>query len=318
MAKKRWITSICPGTVGILLCLMALCTMSCSCAEMRSDQATGEYYIYDVNNGQATLLKYGVIDLALTPSTIQIPPSIDGIPLCSIGENAFNCFMLNNGKAAFDPTVARSLVLPEGMTTLLPYAFNGAYGFETIMWPSTITDAQGDFMSNCTATIHVADQNARYVSEKEFLIDRENDELLYASPSASEYELPQVKRFAELSLQHYQPKTITFPETTQFISSYTCYDNTLTQTVIIPESVQVIEDEAFYAMAADRFIIKDGVRKIGAYAFYNTEISEISIPDSVEFLGYAFCDDNVVMKNDIGGNCHCETEDEYLLRTGDL
>ena len=268
--------------------------MSCSCAEMRSDQATGEYYIYDVNNGQATLLKYGVIDLALTPSTIQIPPSIDGIPLCSIGENAFNCFMLNNGKAAFDPTVARSLVLPEGMTTLLPYAFNGAYGFETIMWPSTITDAQGDFMSNCTATIHVADQNSRYVS------------------------LPQVKRFAELSLQHYQPKTITFPETTQFISSYTCYDNTLTQTVIIPESVQVIEDEAFYAMAADRFIIKDGVKKIGAYAFYNTEISEISIPDSVEFLGYAFCDDNVVMKNDIGGHCHCETEDEYLLRTGDL
>ena len=124
-----------------------------------------------------------------------------------------------------------------------------------------------------------------------------------------------MKAFSELSLRYYQPAEIEFPETTVYIAGYTCYDNVDTQSIIIPGSVETIDDYAFYAMAADEILLGNGIQHIGAYAFYDTEIEELFIPDSVKWLGFEFCQEGVQLTGQPSENCHWETEDEFEERT---
>ena len=84
--------------------------------------------------------------------------------------------------------------------------------------------------------------------------------------------------------------------------------------VIIPGSVRTIADEAFYAMGVEEFVLREGIQHIGAYAFYDTEIKELTIPGSVKWLGFEFCKGNVKLSGQPAAGCHWETEEEYEKR----
>lgn len=278
--------------------------------------ANGECYVYSIDYNSATLVSYSVLDVASTPETICIPASIDGYPVKKISENAFNCTVLLNGVPPYDREAAKTLILPEGIITLEENALYGTSGFHTIIWPSTLTDVYGDDLSVDGSIIIVSDSNPRFFSDNGFLIDVQENELLYAAQLSSEYPLPEVKSFAPLSLHYYQPERIVFPETTKTIGSYTCYDNTETLSIVIPGNVETIEDNAFYAMEATEIYLEDGVAYIGAYAFFDTMIEKLEIPKSVEFIGFGFCQDHVVLFGQPSHTCHWETEDEYEERVG--
>ena len=67
---------------------------------------------------------------------------------------------------------------------------------------------------------------------------------------------------------------------------------------------------------ATEIILNEGLRKIGAYAFDNTEISSIVIPSTVEWIGLdAFGPAKEVLL--LNPDCHIETEEEYILRKND-
>ncbi len=272
----------------------------------------GAYYEYALNEHGATLLSYSVSDLSTTPEIIQIPAKLDGHTIYSIGANAFNAYIMQNKRKPYDEQIAYMLILPEGLLRLDSYALNGCE-FQRVSLPSSLVEIEGD-LSGVTAIIEVAEENQRYASDKGFLVDKQDSTLLYTAPSSSNYSLPYVEKFAEFSLQNYQPETIVFPVSAVYIASYTCYDNTETKSVIIPGNVRIIADNAFYAMGADKFTLSSGIRSIGAYAFYNTEINELSIPESVEWLGFEFCQDEVDIIGYPAVNCHWETEEEFEER----
>ena len=55
--------------------------------------------------------------------------------------------------------------------------------------------------------------------------------------------------------------------------------------LVMPESLQIIDDEAFYGDAnIERVQLGDGVKEIRARAFANSSLSEINLPDSIEFI----------------------------------
>ncbi len=274
----------------------------------------GEYYIYTIVQGYATLLKYGVVENFDTPQEIYIPSVINGYPLHSISANAFNARITPNGKAAYDESVAKKLILPEGLLRLETDSLNGAYGLREIVLPASLTEAQDGFWFDLTAVFQVSKDNPRYFSENGFLVDKLKQALIYSAPSSSDYPLPNVTVFSTLSLQYYSPIQIVFPQSTDYIASYTCYNNVKTQSVIIPGSVTTVDDNAFYAMEAYQFLLGDGIKHIGAYAFYDTEISSLSIPQSVEWLGYNFCQQDVEIILPQNGNCYWETDEEYYTR----
>ena len=286
--------------------------------EYNTVNESGERFIYTVSpDGSAVLKAYGVLDGAETPETIRIPSELDGYPLRSIGGYAFGCY----DDVGYDTDTAKQLILPEGLTTLEPNALNEARGFTDFFLPASLVEIQpGEWAcvtETGTAEIHVADGNPRYASVNGFLVDRQEDALLYAAPSSSDYPLPEVKTFRSSSLHNYLPEQIVFPETAEYIDSFTCVDNIETLSVIIPGSVRTIADQAFFAMAAEEFVLHEGIRKIGAYAFYDTEVKELNIPGSVEWLGFEFCQEEVKLNGQPAGNCHWETEEEYEARTTD-
>ena len=177
-----------------------------------------------------------------------------------------------------------------------------------------LLDAHDDALFDVTAIINVAKDNPRYASTNGFLIDKQKNALIYAAPASSDYPLPEVEIFCESSLEYYQPEHIIFPETTKYIDSFTIYDNVNTVSVDVPGSVETIADYAFYAMGADEIILHYGIRNIGAGAFYDTEIEELYIPESVEWIGYDFCQYHVELFGQPSKNCHWETEDEFEER----
>ncbi len=274
----------------------------------------GEYFSYFIEDDSVTLLKYGILDSMDTPEEVCIPAILDGRPLRNIAANAFNCHILNEGKPPYDANKAKRLILPEGLVSLDPYALNGADGFKEIVLPSSLVNVQEESLSDAKAVFLVSSSNPRYTAFNGFLIDKQENALIYAAPVSTGFSLPDVKAFKELSLQNYQPKQIVFPESTEYIGSYTCYDNTETRSVIIPGSVSTIADNAFYATVIEEIILEDGIRYIGAYAFYDTEINELTIPQSIEWLGFKFCQSDVKVLVACSNNCHWETEEEFQAR----
>ena len=285
-------------------------------AEEREENAqTGEYYIYSTDENGATLHEYGVMDGYETPETISIPAELNGTKLYAISGDALNGnYSRSGGRAVYNADGVKTLILPEGLVKLMSLALNGAYGFERIVFPTTLVDTEESFLFDVTATIEVAEGNPRFVSDNGFLIDKQENALLYAAPISSEYSLPEVEVFTEGSLKYYQPEQIVFPHTAKVIEAYAIYDNTETMSVLVPGNIEEIGDNAFYGMLCSEIILEDGIKQIGAQAFYDTEITELTIPGSVEWLGYEFCGEDVIIHGQPSENCHWETEEEYDAR----
>ena len=297
----------------LFLTVIACFDIQTAAAEEREENAqTGEYYIYSTDENGATLHEYGVMDGYETPETISIPAELNGTKLYAISGDALNGnYSRSGGRAVYNADGVKTLILPEGLVKLMSLALNGAYGFERITFPSTLVETEDNFLFDVTATIEVAEGNPRYDSVNGFLIDRQKNSLIYAAPVSADYPLPEVEIFAENSLKHYQPEQIVFPHTAKIIEGYAVYDNTETLSVIVPGNVEEIGDNAFYGMLCSKIILEDGIKRIGAQAFYDTEITELTIPGSVEWLGYDLCGEEVIVHGQPADNCHWETEEEY-------
>ena len=289
----------------------ATATASENPAEYKYVNENGEYFVYTLDqDGGAVLKGYGVQDLANTPETIRIPAMLDGWPLRSIGRCAFD-----RSEYDYDGEKAKQLVLPEGLTMLEELALYDIFGIQEVFLPATLADSKDEFTERgITAVFHVADGNPRYAAYNGFLIDKLEDALIYAAPSSTAYPLPEVKGFKALSLHYYSPEQIVFPKTAEYIDSYACYDNIDTISVMIPGNVETIADNAFYAMIAEEITLQNGIRCIGAHAFYDTEIMKLNIPESVEWLGFEFCNEWVKVSGHPAEGCYWETEEEYYKR----
>lgn len=227
--------------------------------------------------------------ISATSSVIELPPTIDGKKVTSIGEWAFlgcsslisvtipdgvtsirnstfrECTSLNNitipnsvtsicWGAFYRCTSLTSISIPNSVTSIGVFAFEYCSNLSSIMIPDNVTSIGNGAFSNCTSLekINVSENNKYYISIDGVLFSEDHTRLV-AYPigrTNAEYTIPYVvTKIAPYAFDHCSS-----------LSSIT-----------IPDGVTSIGDEAFYSCKnLTSITIPDSVMSIGGDAFYNT------------------------------------------------
>ena len=279
------------------------------------------------------------------PDVLEIPSELGGTPVVAIAANA-----LNTSESCAD-SLLFGIVLPEGVQRVEANAFQCCHAATQISFPSTLTMlAEGSFF-HVYAEIDFPNGNPRYSCENGFLIDRDTQTLLYAAPSSQGQPIPAVRRLGDSALDNWKPagNEIRLPDTLESIGPY-ALDGQYTgdfsplAALILPDGVRELSDCSIYGCWEIQLLrfpatlteipaycvancglgaveIPEGVTRIGEFAFYyydweQTELSAVTLPASVEFVGFrAFPDECEITA--LNPDTHFETEEEINQRNPD-
>ena len=174
----------------------------------------------------------------------------------------------------------RSLVIEEGVTSLSYCMFFGCTNLEKVSIASTVTAiAYGVF----DMTKWIEDQK----KESPFVII--NGILIDANDCIDEITIPQnVRVIGKFAITTKNVWKVNIPEGVEIIDEYAFNGSGLTA-VNIPDSVTTIGSGAFKNCDLWSLTLGKGVKYIYSSAFKGcSKLTDIVIPDSVEYLGYAF------------------------------
>ena len=279
------------------------------------------------------------------PDVLEIPAELGGTPVVAIAANALNT------SESYADSLLFGIVLPEGVQRVEADAFQCCHAATQISFPSTLTMlAEGSFF-HVYAEIDFPNGNPRYSCENGFLIDRDTQTLLYAAPSSQGQPIPAVRRLGDSALDNWKPagNEIRLPDTLESIGPY-ALDGQYTgdfsplAALILPDGVRELSDCSIYGCWEIQLLrfpatlteipaycvancglgaveIPEGVTRIGEFAFYyydweQTELSAVTLPASVEFVGFrAFPDECEITA--LNPDTHFETEEEINRRNPD-
>ncbi len=279
----------------------------------------GEHFAYVIEGDHAVLIGYRVDTDKPQPAVVAVPSEVNGVPLTAIGGGAFN--NSNDRATSYDGERVERIVIPEGVTELRGEAFICAHDVRRIELPSTLTvieEGASYTFHHVSAEIDFPGGSSCFRVEDGFLIDTRTDALIYCGPSSYRLPLPQVRRIEASALEYYSQfqTVLAFPDGVEYIGSMNAYDCVNLETIIVPGSVVELADDALKTNTAKEIILNEGLRRIGAFAFAETEITEITIPSTVEWIGaYAFDLTYMEFEDNLPElNCYQETEEEYEMR----
>lgn len=301
---------------------------------------------YELSSRGAVLLDCSrFLNQPEVPDVLEIPSELGGTPVVAIAANA-----LNTSESCAD-SLLFGIVLPEGVQCVEADAFQCCHAATQISFPSTLTMlAEGSFF-HVYAEIDFPNGNPRYSCENGFLIDHDTQTLLYAAPSSQGQPIPAVRRLGDSALDNWKPagNEIRLPDTLESIGPY-ALDGQYTgdfsplAALILPDGVRELSDCSIYGCWEIQLLrfpatlteipaycvancglgaveIPEGVTRIGEFAFYyydweQTELSAVTLPASVEFVGFrAFPDECEITA--LNPDTHFETEEEINQRNPD-
>ena len=279
------------------------------------------------------------------PVSLEIPSELGGTPVVAIAANA-----LNTSESCAD-SLLFGIVLPEGVQRVEADAFLCCHAATRISFPSTLDDLPESSFYHVSAEIDFPNGNPRYSCENGFLIDRDTQTLLYAAPSSQGQPIPAVRRLGASALDNWKPagNEIRLPDTLESIGPY-ALDGQYTgdfsplAALILPDGIRELSDCSIYGCWEIQLLrfpatlteipaycvancglgaveIPEGVTRIGEFAFYyydweQTELSAVTLPASVEFVGFrAFPDECEITA--LNPDTHFETEEEINQRNPD-
>ena len=190
---------------------------------------------YTTNNGEVTITD---CDTAATGELV-IPNTIDGNPVTSIGDYAFNfCSSLTSitvpggvtsiGDDAFTfCSGLTSITIPDGVTSIGGGAFFSCTNLKSITIPDSVTSIGRYAFENCTSltTIEVGAENGNYADLNGVLFNKEKTDLLaYPGGKVGNY---------------------TIPDGVTSIVRYAFFGYTSLTSITIPDSVTSIGDATF-------------------------------------------------------------------------
>jgi Leucine-rich repeat (LRR) protein len=284
------------------------------------DLVTEDGFTYTVKNNEVTITKY-----VGTETEVEIPETIQGMPVVAIGERAF--YSCRN---------VTDITIPDSVTTIGSGAFSSCNSVINFIIPHSVTQigtSAFEFCSSLTA-IDVDINNESYSSQNGVLFDKEKTSLIHYPPAKqeTEYEISNSVTTIEYSAFMYcnNLTNITIPDSVTTIkyrvfyhceklvaievdvnnenyssengilfnkekTKLICYPMGKQETEYhIPDTVTTIESYAFSSCNnLTNIIIPDSVTTIGGNAFsYCNGLTNITIPDSVttiESYAFAYC-----------------------------
>ena len=278
------------------------------------------------------------------PDVLEIPAKLGGYPVVGLGAYAL---------CTYDFADVRdfSIIVPEGVRFMTSDAFLCCHDATRISFPSTLNNLPESSFYHVSAEIDFPNGNPRYSCENGFLIDRDTQTLLYAAPSSQGQPIPAVRRLGDSALDNWKPagNEIRLPDTLESIGPY-ALDGQYTgdfsplAALILPDGVRELSDCSIYGCWEIQLLrfpatlteipaycvancglgaveIPEGVTRIGEFAFYyydweQTELSAVTLPASVEFVGFrAFPDECEITA--LNPDTHFETEEEINQRNPD-
>lgn len=278
------------------------------------------------------------------PDVLEIPAKLGGYPVVGLGAYAL---------CTYDFADVRdfSIIVPEGVRFMTSDAFLCCHAATRISFPSTLDDLPEDSFYQVSAEIDFPNGNPRYSCENGFLIDRDTQTLLYAAPSSQGQPIPAVRRLGDSALDNWKPagNEIRLPDTLESIGPYALYgqytdDFSPLAALILPDGVRELSDCSIYGCWEIQLLrfpatlteipaycvancglgaveIPEGVTRIGEFAFYyydweQTELSAVTLPASVEFVGFRAFPDGCEITA-LNPDTHFETEEEINQRNPD-
>lgn len=197
------------------------------------------------------------------PEVIELPADLWEGPVVGIGGNAFNTSEELHDAQSF------TLVIPEGVQWLSEDAFRCCHNATKIYFPASLTDIPEGCFDHVYAAFHVAQDNPRYEMRDGFLIDRQEDAILYTTPECAGKPIPAVRRIGAGSMDNWFTawgQDVVIPEGVEVIGSYAFYDWEFTR-VTLPESLRLIESCAFDVSILEPVVIPAGVEMVQCCAF---------------------------------------------------
>jgi len=189
-------------------------------------------------------------------------------------------YATNNPSPFYKNLSIRSLVIEEGVTSLSYCMFFGCTNLEKVSIASTVTSiAYGVF--DMTKWIENQKNESPFVIINGILID--------ANDCIDEITIPQnVRVIGKFAITTKNVWKVNIPEGVEIIDEYAFYGSGL-KAVNIPDSVTTIGPGAFKNCDLWSLTLGKGVKYIYSSAFKGcSKLTDIVIPDSVEYLGYAF------------------------------
>ena len=234
---------------------------------VQTEEVDGIEWHYMVYDGEAELFNdWSAVIPDTTEGAITIPATLGGYPVTRIGIYAFDCCdqltrvtipatVKSIDKAGFYSCTALHLDVPETVTYIGPYAFQGC---------EAMANADG------------------FVIVRGVLYDYCGDDPDPEVPST-------VTRIGDYAFEYSYDviENVYLPPTVTHIGDYAFYDCDKLESVVLQGGLKSIGTDAFRSCdALESIEIPAGVTSIGAYAFYEcTLLDEVSIPASVTAIG---------------------------------
>ena len=245
-------------------------------------------------NGLEYLIYTDVDCIAITgysgsEKNVEIPASINGLPVESIETGAFsNCAKLTSitipdsvtyiGFDAFSGcTGLTSITLPNSIVDISSSTFSGCRGLTSIIIPDGVTYIGFDAFSGCTGLTSITiPDSVTYIGDNAFYntawYENQPDGLIYAGKVLYKYkgEMP-------------ENTEIKINDGTKVISSSAFWCCSRLTSIIIPDSVTRIGNDAFFGTSLTSVTIPKGVTSIDDFAFSCcTDLTKFNVSENNE------------------------------------
>lgn len=229
--------------------------------------------------------------------TVIIPRTYKGLPVTSIGKDAFR-----------NDTIVEEIILPSSIVSIGDNAFVDCSQLKNIVIPISTHTLGTMVFSGCKNldSLTVESGNPIYFSAGNCIVEKESGKLVDGSNTAEIPDDGRVKTIGEEA----------------FIG------RDKLEEIVIPASVETIEESAFVLCSnLKRVVLSEGIRKIGSYSFQNCDqLAEIYIPSTLTEFGentFSYCGNLEIIEVQEGNpifhsenNCLIKTQTKILIKGG--
>ena len=257
-----------------------------------SDTAEEPYSIFNIIQKEDSIviksIRLEAIEAGLETTDIVIPDEIYGKPVTEIAETAF----INNEWMT-------SIVLPDTLKTIGPYAFSSCTALQHVAIPASLTDYDQGFQDSGLVSVVIEDgasaiPNSAFANCHNLVtveipdsVESIGDSAFYECESLSDIALPdRLKTIGDSAFSYTGLCNLEFPSGLVSIGSY-AFDSTKISSVIIPDGVKELGDSAFTRTPAESVSLPRSIEIFGVYAFPSS-VKEIILRDGISSIDKAF------------------------------